>query len=230
MGIRDLLLRIYMYFFAISSSNLRLIPEIKDLEKLSQSLAMLDAILCPDKRLRYYFFHANWKEKVNLATMSNGFADDYVIVFNEVGALIKGFAHESPMTPYKHEPKKVWPGVLTNVPREFSSIFLDTEVSLEDTTFCIWRKYTDSAWQTGNINFPNIADPDGSQRLLFMLNCSPITYKVWADAYYEKDIPLSVVQHIFQHLPLNDEIISVLNNKICLNDLEKEILEIAYPS
>ena len=212
----------------ISSKNLRLLPKIKELEKLSQALAMLDAILSPEWDYRYYSFCANWGEKENLASMRNGSGDDYFILFSEVGAIIKGFAHESPMTPYANERKEIWPGILTNVPKEFTTFLSEAAFSLDDTTFCIWRKYSDLSWKTGNITFPEGDDPDGSEDLLFILDSNPLTYKLWAEDYYEKPIPLSCVEHIFNHLPLNNDVIFALNSSLSLANLQNDILEIAY--
>ena len=212
----------------ISSRNLELIPEIKELEKISQAIAMLDAILSPEWESRYYSFNAKWGEKERMASMRNGAGDDYFILFDEVGAIIKGFAHESPMTPYLNERKEIWPGVLTNVPKEFSSFLSEPAFSLEDTTFCIWRKHTDLFWQRGNIIFPEGEDPDGSEDLLFILDSNPLTYKCWAEDYYEKSVPLSCVEHIFNHLPLNGDLIFALNSSLSLAVLQNDILEIAY--
>jgi len=213
----------------ISSRNVEMMPGIKDLEKISQSIAMLDAILSPEWEYRYYSFNSKWGEKEKMASMRNGSGDDYFILFDEVGAVIKGFAHESPMTPYSNERHEIWPGVLTNIPREFSSFLSEPAFSLEDTTFCIWRKHTDLLWQTGDIIFPEGNDPDGSEDLLFILDGNPLTYKLWAEEYYETSVTLSCVEHVFNHLPLNKNIIFALNNNLSLTDLQEDILEISYP-
>jgi hypothetical protein len=213
----------------ISSRNLKLIPEIKELEKISQAIAMLDAILSPEWEYRYYSFNGKWGEKERLASMRDGSGDDYFILFNEFGAVIKGFAHESHMTPYKNKLKQIWPGVLSDIPQEFSSILSEPAFSIEDTTFCIWRKYTDLSWQTGNITYPRGKDPDGSEGLLFILDSNPLTYKFWVEDYYEKTIPISSVEHIFAHLPLTDYIVSTLNNDLVLSDLQEDIAEIGFP-
>ena len=53
-----------------------------------------------------------------LAMMRNGGGDEYYTFFNEYGAIIKGFDHESEMN-LCDEPGEVWKGVLDNVPKEF---------------------------------------------------------------------------------------------------------------
>src|ERR1700722_13099293 len=71
------------------------LPEVGGLRRLSQSLAMLDAILCPEWQYRYHSFNANWAAGEEMASMRNGCGDDYFIVFSGADAIIKGFAHES---------------------------------------------------------------------------------------------------------------------------------------
>ncbi len=51
-----------------------------------------------------------------MASMRDGSGDDYFILFNFLGAIIKGFAHESSMSPYVNEPIQIWKGILENVP------------------------------------------------------------------------------------------------------------------
>ena len=48
-----------------------------------------------------------------MASMRNGSGDEYFILFNLHGAIMKGFAHESPMSPWANDAKQIWPGVWT---------------------------------------------------------------------------------------------------------------------
>ena len=98
---------------------LSILPDVESLKKLSQSLAMLDAILSPDWEDRYYSFNSKWGKNEMTASMTDGSGDDYFILFNSQGAIIKGFAHESSMSPFVNEPIKVWKGILDNVPNDF---------------------------------------------------------------------------------------------------------------
>src|SRR5262249_50472332 len=104
-----------------STRNLRRLPDVDGLRTLLQSLAMLDAILCPEWDLRYYSFNSRWSKGKQMGSMRNGSGDDFFALFNASGCFLKGFDHESPMTPYDREPKEVWPGVLDDVPSEFDA-------------------------------------------------------------------------------------------------------------
>lgn len=66
----------------------RRLPSIADLRDLCRSLAMLDAILCPDWEGRYYSFKAGWAAGEEMASMRNGSGDEYSIVFSAAGAYV----------------------------------------------------------------------------------------------------------------------------------------------
>jgi hypothetical protein len=122
---------------------LNALPEIEALRKLSQSLAMLDAILSPEWEYRYYSFDSKWSADEMMASMRNGSGDGYFILFNQHGAIIKGFAHESLMSPWVSESEQVWPGVLDEAPSEFQSFLQEPAFSITEATFCIWRRSGD---------------------------------------------------------------------------------------
>jgi hypothetical protein len=80
-----------------------------------KSLAALDAIIEPEWEYRYYSFNSKWAESEAMGSMRNGQGDEWFCVFSPVGAFLKGFDHESEMSPWNQEPKRVWPGVLDGV-------------------------------------------------------------------------------------------------------------------
>jgi hypothetical protein len=214
----------------VSQKRLAALPDIESLRKLSQSLAMLDAIMSPEWESRYYSFNSEWGEGEMMASMRDGSGDEYFILFNSHGAIMKGFAHESPMSPYATESGKPWAGLLDSVPDEFQDFLSEPAFSIEDTTFCIWRKYTASSWQVGSIDYPEGNDPDGSEDLLAILDGQPSTYKEFAEEYYEREVDLSAVEHIYQHNPLTSEIVAALNADVSLGELESDVEEIGYPN
>ena len=213
----------------ISTLHLSLLPDIARLEALCRSLALLDAILSPEWELRYYSFNSFWNAGEKMASMRNGSGDDYHLLFTPQGAILKGFAHESNMSPYHVDPPCVWKGVLDDVPEIFASFLTEPAFSLEDTTFCIWRSKSDDAWQRGAIEFTNDEDPDGSADLLAILDGKPRTYQAWAEEYYEQPIDISAVEHIYHHRPLTQAIVTRLNAELSLLELEEDRVEIGYP-
>ena len=163
-----------------------------------------------------------------MASMRNGSGDEYFILFDAHGAIMKGFAHESAMSPWANDSEQVWPGVLDEVPNEFAEFLTEPAFSITATTFCIWRTSADASWQTGQIDYPEEEDPDGSEDLLFVLNGDPVTYHQFAEQYYECSIDLHAVRSIYEHQALTAAIIKALNPEVTLDSLSSDLEEIAY--
>jgi hypothetical protein len=214
----------------ISTKHLAGLPGIDALKALSQSLALLDAILCPEWEYRYYSFNARWNAGEAMASMRNGQGDGYFALFTSAGAILKGFAHEAPMAPHRQEPPRIWPGVLDEVPAAFGSFLGEPAFSMEDTTFCIWRQYADASWQCGPIAYPPGKDPDGSAALLRVLDGEPETYRAWAEAYHERPVSAAAVARIYRHEPLTAAVVTMLNAELSLAELAQDLEEIEYPA
>jgi hypothetical protein len=213
-----------------STQDLSVLPNIAELKKLCQSLAMLDAIIYPKWQGRYYSFNDCWDKNTSLASMRNAEGDDYFILFVSAGAVIKGFAHESTMSPYLRNPPSVWPGIYENVPKELKTALSDPAFSAEDVTFCIWRTREDNGWIRGDITFPSSKYSDGSADLLALLDGNPQSYQAWAGEYYEREIALSAVEHVYAHRPLTQDILTLLNAEITEEEFAEDIKEIGYAS
>jgi hypothetical protein len=215
----------------ISTRDLSLLPGVDDLRRTLQAMAMLDAILCPEWQFRYYSFNATWAPGEQMGSMRNGSGDDLFAHFSAIGCLLKGFAHEYPMTPYREDPPRVWPDVLDAVPSEFAACMREPAFEVENVTFCVWRRYIDPHWQIGPVKFPtDDSDPDGSEFLLSALDGRPESYQEWAMGYYELEIPLASVKHVYCHRPLGRDVIASLHSKMLLSELAADIKEIGYPS
>jgi hypothetical protein len=196
-----------------------------------QSLAMLDAILSSDWEYRYFSFNSKWGEGEQMGSMRNGQGDQYFALFNAAGCWLKGFDHEAPMTPFAKDPPQVAAGILDSVPPEFADCLTQPAFVIEETTFCIWRRYQDGQWQRGPVQFPSgNEDPDGSAVLLYYLDGDPETYQQWAEEYYEVEVPLEAVQAIYAHQPLTQQLVSDLNADVTLEELREDIEEIGYPT
>lgn len=212
----------------------RRLPEIPALRDHCRSMAMLEAILSPEWADRYYSFDAHWSAGEEMASMRNGSGDEYSIVFSAAGAYIRGFAHESRMSPYAHDGP--WPGVLDDVPEVFRSCveepaFADEE-GIPAVTACAWREVGDGAWKAGSIEFPadGDSDPDGSEYLFRLLtDRSAEAFQHFAEDYYEIPVPLAAVQHVLALRPLTAEVVAALNPQITMDALTKDITEIGYP-
>jgi hypothetical protein len=213
----------------VTKKRLATIPDVESLKKLCQSLALLDAIISPEWEYRYYSFNANWAEGEMMASMRNGSGDEYFILFTSQGAIMKGFAHESLLSPWSSAGEQVWPGVLDQVPAEFEEFLTEPAFSMAETTFCIWRRNGDPSWQTGEIEYPDEDDPDGSEDLLFILDGEPTTYQEFAEQYYEHSIDLGVVKNVYEQQVLTSQMIEKLNPEVSLENVQSDLEEIDYP-
>jgi hypothetical protein len=213
----------------ISTRDLSAMPTIETLRRLSQSLAMLDAIIMREWDFRQYSFNSKWAQGEHMGSMRNGQGDGWFCAFGLPGAFLKGFDHESEMSPWNMETPKVWPGVLDSVPEAFKAFATEPAFLMDDTTFCIWRGVRDAQWNTGKISYSEGDDPDGSAWMLAILDGNPDTYKAWAEDYYENPVSLSAVQQIYGHLPLTLELVQELNATTDFKSVLTDAAEIDYP-
>ncbi len=209
-----------------STQSLEDLPEIDELIRLSKAIAMLDAILSPDWEYRRYSFNSKWSADQLMASMRNGSGDEYFILFSQHGAAMKGFSHEKEMA----SNGELWPGMYDGLPDEFNSFLNEAAFSMDDATFCIWRKSGDSEWHCGVTDFPDDFDPDGSEEMLAILGGDPETYQTFASENYEVEIPLTAIEHIYQLRPLTEEIIAELNPDQTLESVDADVVEIGYPT
>ena len=209
------------------------LPEITVLAGRCQALATLDAIMSPDPEFRYYGFTCRWAPGQRCASMDNGSGDAWSIVFCPDGAFIRGFAHESAMSPAVND-EQLWPGLVDTVPDEFAEFVDEPAFSYEGTleaTVCLWRRYGDDRWHTGDITFPDGADPDGAHHLFAILIGDAVeAYRGFAEDNYGTTIDVTAVDHIVALRPLTDDIVQRLNPDITLADLADDLAEIGYPS
>ncbi|MCM3039141.1 hypothetical protein M3201_05450 [Paenibacillus motobuensis] len=196
-------------------------------EMLRQRLAamsILDAILCSEDWLRRYQFNPQWEEGTALASVSNGSGDEMYIVFTPEGVIVKGFDHESDMSPYATDDGEIWPGIYEQTPSSLLSRLNDEALCKEDVTFCLWREPGDQVWRCGDIDFKGL--DDGSRFLLGMIYETPQDYVDWAEDYYEIELSIDVVAKIYKGETVGEEMILALNSERDVRIALEEIREI----
>lgn len=90
--------------------------EPENLQRRMFVLATLDLILCSEEWLRVHRYEPHWLAGVSLGIIDNGAGDDLYVIFAPEGILIKGFDHESSLSPHAGEEYGVWPGMYDDVP------------------------------------------------------------------------------------------------------------------
>lgn len=129
-----------------------------------RAAAMLDVLIEADAPYRYY--KHRWADQTDLAEVDDGCGNNMFAIFvaSENG-LIKGFDHESALSPYPDDKAEVWPGIFDEVPDVFRpalSNLTPGETLPLDTTFCIWRTAKDEKWMRGLISFPDLVTMEAS--------------------------------------------------------------------
>jgi hypothetical protein len=188
------------------------LPNPANFCKLTQALAMLDAILSPDWEQRYYSFNSNWANGEKMASMRDGSLDRWFALISAAGVALQGLASDLPLTP----------GLFDDLPPEFRSNFLEEPAFLtEESNFCWWRTKSDTAWQRRPAQVPES---------LGILRGEPEDYRLFAAEYYERTIALADVAAIYRHDPLTEALLTRLNPEMELASLAEDITEIGYPA
>ena len=209
---------------------LLLLPDPEEIKRISQSVATLDAIIMPEWQLRYFSFNRKWDEDEQVASMRDGGGGFYFAAFDLNGVIIKGYDPHREMGAYNARTGHPWAGVLDCVPNSFRQFLSEPAFSISEATFCFWRQPSDSNWNMCDITFPSGADPDGSERLLFIFDGDPRTYQLWAEGYYERPINLSAIEEVYSHATLNASLVAALNPDRNLDSLCEDLDEIGYPN
>ncbi|MGO4456597.1 hypothetical protein AB4039_04605 [Streptomyces sp. M-16] len=206
------------------------LPDVPVLRDVCRSIAMLEAVLNPSGD-RYYSFSRDWSETEEIASMRNGSGDEFDIIFAAAGAYVRGFDHESPMSPYVDD--EPWPGVVDSVPGVFQAYVEEpafTDEGMPVVTACIWREMGSDSWQAGEITFPEgHADPDGSGWLFQLLTePTPEAFQRFAEDYYETTIDINALRHVYAQQPLTRELITSLNSGVDMAHVVREAAAIGY--
>ncbi|SDP50162.1 hypothetical protein SAMN05421507_109173 [Lentzea jiangxiensis] len=209
----------------------RLLPAIPELRALCRALAVLDVVLDPGSDDRHHLFDTEWAPGEEMASMYDGSGNEYSIVFKAAGAYVRGFDHESLMSPYATDDGQPWPGVVDSVPEVFRECVEEPAFSDEGTpsvTVCLWRENGDDAWRHGDIAFSE--GEDGADWMFALLTeGTPEAYQDWAQDYYETPVDLDAVRHVYAGKPLTAAVVTALNPATSLADVADDVASIGYP-
>lgn len=186
---------------------------------------MLDAILCPEWQYRYYGYNQKWADGEEMASMRNGCGDGWFLLFNHQGAALKGFAKESPLAASNAFVEQI----RKTIPTEFDTFLNEAAFSMDQATFCFWRRHSDNVWNIVTLENDSSLSADGSHELIGIFDGNPITYQKWAEAYYGCPVPLPAVQEIYAHEPITKKLLEMLSHGSANTQLLSDLTEIGYP-
>ncbi len=247
----------------LSTQNLQTLPDINALKDWCKVMVITETIINGTGDFQYHFYHSKWSDDEEVFEMDNTQGDKLYILFNSEGAIINGFDHESEWADWRsglsfEEMKKlrdrntskkekeelrarniktqfIRKGVVDQVPTIFKSFIFEPPVSSIGTTFCIWKKYNDTNWQIGNIDFPQGDSIDGSSFLLKNMKGDSEIFKNWLTDYYDdvfldQELNVSIIENIKNKKPITKETILLFRPKLKNFSYIKKILtELEYP-
>lgn len=212
----------------LSTSDLLLMPGIEALRAHMQCLAAISAVFSVEDDESPFTFDPRWDANEQMAASMNGSGDELYLHFVPHGCFIKGFAHESEMSPYANPEHSIWPGVVDQVPKEFESSLMEPAFDPEATTFVIWRLASSGEWLTGEVDFPDSEFGDGSRDLLAPISFSASDLSEWLSEQYETEVDSAIVQSVFEGRPLSDTQMTALNPEAPIRELRQAVRETGW--
>ena len=222
------------------------LPDPRDVHRIALAIAALDVVLCSDWEERCFLFDPTWDDGEEYASMRNGAGDSYHIVFSDAGVVIRGFAHESDLSPWARDGGDVAPGVLDDFPPPlryvidepaFNASDEDPDAALEELgrgegwtdppielTCCFWCVAPDDVWCAG----PVTDDGGAAELLAVVLHGGPDGYRDFARDYYEVELGAEV-DAVYRHEPMTAAMIEAINPAADASDVLTELAEIGYP-
>jgi hypothetical protein len=204
----------------------QLLPDLAAVQQRAKALAMVEAIVCPEWEDRYYSYNCKWGAGEEMASMRNGQGDDWFLLFGPFGAGIKGLAHETKLA----GDAELLAEARRLLPSAFSSFLSESAFSWDWMSFCYWRPQQDRAWS--RVVHPRAERAeleDGSSELLALLHEPAAAYVDFAEWYYERSLPLAVVEAIFRNEPVTQEVVQALNPELSLSAVAADAAEIGFP-
>ncbi|XAY06116.1 hypothetical protein DSM112329_02979 [Paraconexibacter sp. AEG42_29] len=184
--------------------------------------------------MRYHRFDPRWSDTERHASMSDGGGDEYSIIFSPEGTYVRGFDHESALSPWTNEPPSVFPGLTDDVPATLRRHVDEPAFIISDVpsiSVCLWRERHATEWSFGVATSDVEPDTDGGATELFStLNGDPTTYAEFATDYYEVELSIDAVEHVMQGRPLDAAVIRALNPEADVDTVLAEARDLGYPA
>jgi hypothetical protein len=204
------------------------LPTPQELLETCRAIATLDLILSPKWEDRFYSFDSKWATGGQMASMRDGSGDSWHVVFSDKGwTALRGFVHESLAA---EEREALSEALRSACPPELKGFTEEPAFDWKNTTICYFHTGGEASWTRAN-NLTTCADIDTFEDgLLWDLTQGPEGYVKHAQSYFAVEIPLELVQHVFEQKPITPEIVKRLNPETGFNEIEEELHgTIGYP-
>lgn len=191
------------------------IPNSRELEKRLLTYAQIDYFMNYDEEAYKVYHHddKDWIPGGHYFRIDDTGGDHYHVLISPAGSVIKGFGHETEMSPYNFEDDDL-PELIKNhdfyqgMPEELFALIDDDALEKELATFCVWQKAGEEGWTCAPIDIP--ADwADGSAYFLeYVFDLQ--RYGIWFEGYYEEPIDGDVLDLLYNGVPVTKGMIEKL--------------------
>lgn len=209
---------------------LSLLPEPEHARRISQALAMLDAVLMPKWNFRFFSFEIQWNSHKNesMASARDGSGNEQFAIFRKNQAIIKGYEHESTIGDYLEKNEDLYFKIIDQIPMNFFDFRNEKAFDMEHITYIMWFDLN-FRWECPDVHGSNLPLQEESPYFLRFLVSGPSFYHNWAQEYYGRNLPLETIVKVFNHEPLTSTMVYSLNDNINLQNLNDDIKKIGYP-
>lgn len=203
------------------------LPHPRLLAQRAMALALLDAIICPEVQYRYFSYDPAHADGEHLAAMRNGEGDHWYLHLSAAGAIIKGHVQALP----RAQSRAMALHAQGAVPEDFAALLHGPAFMMDSVSYCYWQGADDACWQ-------RLAHPDGrlrhtydgSEDYLSVLLAPASCYYEYAADYFECELPLSAIEHLYANAPLSAALVKSLNPQMALADALAAAADIGYPA
>jgi hypothetical protein len=175
-----------------------------------RAFAMFDTIVAPD--MRSFEWHPRWGKRELMGAFKDGEGNFFFAWFSPHGAVVRGFDHESKMSPFQKDPPEIWPGMFDGLPKILDYAKKEPAFALEEITFCFWATTNETKneadWTAGKIAPLKGKDVDGAGSLLACFG----NFHTWASTYYGEPIDRAALDRLFREQePIDWAMLEALN-------------------
>jgi hypothetical protein len=205
------------------ASLLQRLPYPDLMRRRLRTFAMHDAIVAP--RSRSFEFHPRWARGQQMGAFKDGEGNAFFAWFTAQGAVVRGFDHDSAMSPFRHDPPARWPGLFDGLPAALAHAQVEPAFVPDEITFACWATGGEGEWRTGPVVPPRGKDADGSARLLACFNAN---FERWRKAYYATRSSPGFDVLWWGKDPLTPEVVFGLNADADLKEVRAEAVLLGW--
>lgn len=193
------------------------------LKNILKALTIIDIIMVPEEN--------DWARVVNGDmhgvpgfTISDGIGNDAHIFFNDDRAVIRGFYHESDLSPYNlKNPKPFLDTIYRNIPGDLFGYIKDVS---DDVTFCMWCDRSGTWYENAHVS-----EDGGKANLFDYITDNAEEWISFAQDYYfeeEHTFDADAVDEVFKGAEITPELVLRINPYRNAEEAIEEILSYGF--